>query len=69
MQTRSYPARTCTAQPKWPQVLGYSFPPSKHLACSGQPALPQCRRAPQRSRNRETTLWNLSLGTPEERDR
>lgn len=48
-------ALTWTAQPKSHQVSGYSLAPSKQGACAGQPALPQCMRAPHPRRSTSTT--------------
>ena len=59
-------ARACTAQPKWHQVSGYSAAPLKQAAQRGQPALPQCMRAPHCSRRMPNTpctcvqCWTLS---------
>ena len=50
--------RTCTAQPNWHQVSGYSVAPSKQGAQRGHPAFPQCMRAPHCCRSTPITPWS-----------
>ena len=67
MRARQARGRACTAQPKWHQVAGYSRAPSKQAPHCGQPALPQCSRAPHSWRKMRTTSCTHAAGVCRQR--